>query len=275
MHPRLATLALALPAALALVVGVRPAHAATTPPGVNLRWDNCYDDGGATNKAFACDTNAGSERLVLSFVLSEPLANVSGVEIAIEVAATSAALPAWWLLVDPSYCRPQGISITAALPPTAVACSDWASGMASMNIAGYDVGYIGTPSAARLRSANAVQVTGVASLSPGVEYLAASFLINHTKTVGAGACAGCDVPVCLIVGRLDIFTSSSGAAAITLLGGANGPSSQVATWQGGVASNSRNGCGATQRCLHRRLLIPGGRRRQCPAVFDTGLSMFA
>jgi len=121
--------------ALLTLVPACPVLAATTPPGANLRWHNCFHDGGAANKAFACDTNAGSERLVLSFVLSEPLANVSGVEIAIEVAATSAALPAWWLLVDPSYCRPQGISITAALPPTAVNCTDWASGMASMNIA--------------------------------------------------------------------------------------------------------------------------------------------
>src|SRR5262245_19600673 len=173
MHPRSA-LALALPAAVSLVVWVGPALAATTPPGVNLRWDNCYDDGGVANKTFACDTNVGSERLVFSFVLSEPLANVAGVDISIEVAATSASLPAWWSLFDFSNCRPQGISITAALPPTAVNCSDWASGLASMNIASYDVGYVALTSAARLRSLNAVRLSDVATLSPGVEYSAAN-----------------------------------------------------------------------------------------------------
>jgi len=236
MHPRSAHAALALAVAVALVVGARPARAASTPPGVNLRWDNCFGDGGVANKAFACDTNAGSERLVLSFVLSEPLANVDGVEIAVEVAATSTQLPAWWQFVDFSNCRPQGISITAALPPAAVNCTDWASGLASMNIASYTVGFTG-PSSARLLSANAVRASDVATVLPGVEYSAANFLINHGRTVGAGACAGCDVPVCVIAGQLGIFTSDS--QSVDLFVGANGPSSQVATWQGGVATNLR------------------------------------
>src|SRR5690242_338369 len=66
-------------AVLALTLAV-PAIAAVSPPGVNIRWDNCFDDGGATNKTFACDMNAGKETLVLSFVLDAPMTNVSGME---------------------------------------------------------------------------------------------------------------------------------------------------------------------------------------------------
>src|SRR5690348_9060898 len=56
---------------LLLVAAVAPA--ATTPPGMNIRWDHCYDDGGTANKLFACDRNIDSERLVCSFVLDSPM----------------------------------------------------------------------------------------------------------------------------------------------------------------------------------------------------------
>src|SRR5262249_15142091 len=86
---------------------------------------------------------------------------------------------------------------------------------------------------------NAVQLSRIASLSPDVEYSAASFLISHRRTVGAGACAGCDVPVCLILQLVTIFTPDFQLDAY-LASGANGPTSQVATWQtGAVATNLR------------------------------------
>src|SRR5262249_36260225 len=121
MLPRLSLAAfvalLALPAAA-------PAFAATTPPGVSLRWDNCYDDGGTANKTFACNTNAGSGGRVVSFVLWAPLGTVVGTDISIEGAATSAALPAWWSVVTAGSCRPTSLSIAAW---DGTNCSDWAS----------------------------------------------------------------------------------------------------------------------------------------------------
>ena len=38
---------------LLVLLVAAPTAAATTPPGVNIRWDNCYDDGGTANKLFA------------------------------------------------------------------------------------------------------------------------------------------------------------------------------------------------------------------------------
>ena len=210
-----------------------PALAATTPPGVNLRWDNCYDDGGTQNKTFACDTNTGSERLVLSFVLAAPLADVGGVAIYVEVVSASATLPSWWQFFNPGTCGQASLAITAAPPATSVHCADWASGFASANIAGYDIGYVGTNSASVL-VANAVDASHYAVLDPNVEYSAGSLLIKHAKTVGLGSCAGCDVPVCLVIQRLGVFTSTS-QNNVYLLTGANGPASQVATWQDAAA----------------------------------------
>jgi hypothetical protein len=56
-------------------------------------------------------------------------------------------------------------------------------------------------------------------------------VINHAKTVGTGACAGCTVPMCIVFGS-DRITTPVAANNVLLTGGANGPSSFFATWQG-------------------------------------------
>src|SRR6516162_330978 len=89
---------------LLVLLVAAPTAAATTPPGVNIRWDNCYDDGGTANKLFACDRNVQSEQLVCSFVLDSPLADVSGNEIVVDIVATSASLPAWWAFKNAGTC---------------------------------------------------------------------------------------------------------------------------------------------------------------------------
>ena len=37
--------------------------------GINLAWNLCLDEGGAPTKTFACNTNFGFDRMVVSFVL--------------------------------------------------------------------------------------------------------------------------------------------------------------------------------------------------------------
>src|SRR5262245_11737683 len=71
-------------AAVLLALAVN-ANAAVSPPGVNVRWDQCYIDGGPANKTFACNTNAGTDRLMLSFVLDAPMSDVSGMEIVVDL----------------------------------------------------------------------------------------------------------------------------------------------------------------------------------------------
>ena len=77
--------------ALASVAGAVP-----NPCGVNVRWANCLGDGGTSNRAFACNTNAGSERIVCSYQTDVVIPNVSGAEITIDIRANAASLPLWW-----------------------------------------------------------------------------------------------------------------------------------------------------------------------------------
>src|SRR5438874_5667832 len=90
------------------------ASIASAAPGVNLKWNDCFGDGGATSRAFACSNNTGvgalpatgtKNKLEASFELGADLATVSGLEIVIDVATASAALPAWWQFKNTGACR--------------------------------------------------------------------------------------------------------------------------------------------------------------------------
>ena len=59
---------------------------ASAAPGVNMKWTDCFGDGGVTSRAFACASNAGNNTLVSSFELGADLPGVSGLEIVVEAA---------------------------------------------------------------------------------------------------------------------------------------------------------------------------------------------
>jgi len=157
---------------VALVIATA-ARAAVSPPGVNIRCDNCFDDGGVMNKTFACDTNAGVEELVLSFVLADAMPGVSGQRIDVHIHSASA---------------PSG----------------------------------------RLR-------------------------IDHVKTTGTDACAGCTDPVCILFSSINLITPNPADNRL-VSAGANDVDSQLTTWQYGSPRNleqncDRFGCFPTFECV--------------------------
>jgi len=226
---------LLLCAAPALIIADPVAAAAVSPPGVNLRWDQCYGDGGVSNKTFACDTNTGSERIVASFELAAPMPTVSGTEFIIDIGTASPTMPTWWQFRSAGSCRQASLQLSLIPPPGAASCVDWASGTASGGIGAYNVGLHG-PNAARMIGAIAVPPSGLVALDPGIEYLLGSFTINHAKTVGPGACTGCDAPVCIFLSRVMVTTPVL-ANNTQLNYGANYSGSQYVTWQNGYPTN--------------------------------------
>ena len=231
-----------LPLITALILAA-PALAATSPPGVNIRWDLCYGDGGAANKVFACDTNSGSERLVLSFVLDSPMVGVSGNEIIVDLAATAATLPAWWTFKNVGTCRIAALGLNTVATP-GPACIDWAiNGPATAGIGAYDIGVRG-PNTARIKIANAVQASALADLSAGQEYFSMNVTITNQKTVGTSSCAGCDVPLCIVYQSLKLTTQVA-ANDRRFINGANSQDSQIATWQHAHITGVTLSCGMT------------------------------
>lgn len=220
-------------AVLALCCFAASAHATQ---GMNLRWNACLGDGGVSNRTFACTSNVGNDALVGSFQLEgaqfEP---VNGLEFGVDVvAANSATLPNWWRFKTTGSCRQTALS-TSSIPPTdAVNCLDFWQGLASGGIASYTTPYYTTPDRARLMGIFALAPADVATLQPNTEYFAFRLTINHSKTIGTGACFGCVTPVCIGLSHLKL-TRPVGYGDLMLIDETS-PRSSVVSWQGGPAS---------------------------------------
>ena len=203
--------------------------------GVGLKWNSCAGDGGATNKAFACASNAGSNLLVGTFALDPAgpgLANVSGNEVIIDLASADPVLPAWWQMFKLGTCRQASLSMNFVISALAVNCLDWAQAQSAGGIGAYNIGQRG-PNTARIIAALAVPPCALQNLVGGQEYFAFNVAIGNQKTVGTGSCAGCQTAVCIVFNSVNLTTPIL-ANNMLLSGPENGFDSDFATWQGGA-----------------------------------------
>jgi hypothetical protein len=226
---------------LALVlIAPPPAHAAQ---GVNLTWSRCFGEGvGTQNRAFACDTNDGSEWLVVSFVLPADVAQAAGNEIVIDMISQDDPIPLWWDFHTAGSCRMTSLAMNTIADANNVVCVDWAQGASLGGIGAYDqTGVIPTggidPSLTnvhrRLKIALAVPLAGLQDLVANTEYFACNIVIDHRKTIGTGACGGCAGSVCLLLQSFRVATPA--ASGDLILFGGTTPGSDMAHWQGSGA----------------------------------------
>lgn len=245
-----------LPLLLALLLGcaalgASPARAITPAyPGCNLRWDRCYGDAGAINRSFACDTNAGTSALVGSFVPPADVVDANGLEITVDLASASTDLPAWWQMRIAGTCRQTSLSVALVPPEGSATCLDWYTGLVAGGIADYRMGH-GGRNTVRIVAAVGVSLEALADLTGGTEYFGFQFVLNHARTVGDGACAGCETPVCLVVNTYKVVTPVS-ANNVRLQGPANGTDSDYATWRGGGVPVTWRGTGCPAATPARR-----------------------
>lgn len=228
---------------LLLALAVAPAFSAPNPYGLDVAWDQCYGDGGTPNRNFACNTNSGSERIVLSFVTDQRIENINAIEMYLQIASDSPTLPSWWSMKNAGTCRPTTPTFTVSPPdPSSTICLDWGGGIfGSAGIGYYNIG------AAGANTATTAAVVGVPSglgllVDPGIQYFTGSFLISHTKTVGTGACSGCQTPVCIIYSHMRLYVEGQPGFYRAFTTPANTPNSQLVTWQGGQFSNLQHNC---------------------------------
>jgi hypothetical protein len=200
--------------------------------GVNLRWTRCYGDGGVVNRTFACAANTGTNILVGSFVLDNPLPLVSSNEMVLDVTTAAGTLPAWWQFKNVGTCRQTSLTFNVSANPNDVVCSDWTQGMAAGGIGSYTVGTLG-PNTAQIKVVVAVPISGYSDLAANQEYFSFNLTINNQKTVGAGACAGCTVPACIALTSLKV-NFDSGNSSLTLNTPANPMNSSYVFWQDGT-----------------------------------------
>jgi hypothetical protein len=234
--------AMRITAAAALFFLVAFMGSANAAPGVAIRWDQCYGDAGTINHNFACNANTGSDGLIASFEVPQDIAFVNGLRAVLVLAAASPTLPAWWEYRNAGSCRISSLTLSFAVPGTAVNCSDWASGQGAGVIGSYTVGSAG-PNTASIEVVEAVP-TLFDDLLAGNEWFAFKLTIDHAKTVGTGACVGCSVPVCIVLREIEVVCQAPGQG-VRLTSPLNGTDAFYSTWQGGGApSGNYLGCPA-------------------------------
>ena len=211
--------------------------------GVALRWDACFGEGTSTFiKSFACNTNAGSEQLVGSFVLPQDMPEVTANEIVVDFLTfdpTSIAdgpgpfswppIPEWWKFIAAGTCRRTAMRLMASNEPGSDQCPDWAVGQAVSAIGAYTVGERG-PWEARMRMGTAVPQAAATSLLAGTEYFSFALTVTHAGTVGVGACAGCSLPIAIMLTAVKVVAQSP-MFDVVVQGPVNGTDSNVAFWR--------------------------------------------
>ena len=223
--------------AAALLLAAPPAFAA----GFNLMWQTCFGEGlhTSSNRNFACDTNDGTNIMVVSFILAADLPQVSGNEVTMDFLSQTDPLPAWWDMKDVGTCRPAALGFDLVANANDVVCLDWAQGQSTGGIGAYNTtgtvpdGHIDPSLTARhrrLKMAIAVPQSGIQDLVAATEYFAVNLKVSNIRTVGTGACAGCTDPVCIVLNSLKVTTPV--AEDDVYMTNPSSPGSNIITWQG-------------------------------------------
>jgi hypothetical protein len=219
--------------AMLLACGL-PAFASAAGP-LKLRWDACWGDGGVANKAFTCDVNTGSNVLVASLVPNFPTYGVTDIASRVDITVDGGSVPDWWRFRTTGSCRVTSLNAAVAPPLTAVACQDWSNGTVPPAFLTYtlDTFVLNT---AHVQIVSILPAGLTADFITNGEYYLYSLTLNHVKTVGTGACAGCTLGACIGLQsvRLNVPPPglSAGFSAFVL------DSDWNTTWQGGIFNNS-------------------------------------
>lgn len=203
---------------------------ALAAPGLRLSWDHCALDGRVANKAFACDTNAGSELLVLSYEPPVAKNDCVGIEITMHIKSSSGVMPAWWQL-QTGGCHADALLHDLSVGAAGTCEYPFGPSVAG-GVAGYTADFLG-PGSWRVRAVCAVPADQAFAIAPGSEYFAMAMTLRHTKTVGTGACDGCATPMCVGLGMMRIVDAQNVSNLDLVAGGGNlGGSEETVTWQG-------------------------------------------
>jgi hypothetical protein len=186
------------------------AFAATTAlaGGLDFVWGpECAADAMLINKNFARNSNTGSSTMVASSVPTVSHERLIAVDAVVggQIAfyACGPVIPDWWQFKNAGACRIATLSTNATISGNAVNCLDAWSGQGTPTIDYYgDPVLVGIPvppvqgRRARVKVGCWAPVETASAVEGGLEYFVFNVVVDHTKTVGTGSCAGCQVPMC-------------------------------------------------------------------------------
>lgn len=177
----------------ALAVPARAQHGS-----VRLMWTHC-GAAGTNARTFACNTNSGSDALILSFKPANATDAIYQFETSLTVGDQDFSLiPDWWAFVPATGCRRGLLTANAGFSSAGGACEDpWlGQGLATVAVTPLTI-IDGGVRRLRLNVVAAIPTSAAAPLDPASEYFAVRLTLGHQKSVGTGACAGCALPMCI------------------------------------------------------------------------------
>jgi hypothetical protein len=216
---------------LALTAGMAFAGAG----GLNLGWNDCGGDPSTLNQVFACNTNAASplHTLVGSFMAPSCVNAMSANEVVMDIQSTGAVLPQWWN-VRTGGCRvPTSMLGNFDFTAGPFTCLDYWQGGATGGLSEEAP----VANRARIKAVFALPAgsPGITGIPEGTEVYSYKCNINNAKTVGLGACAGCQTGVCIVLNSIKInqpVSEPCGGKFVSAPAVRN-----FATWQGGIGGD--------------------------------------
>ena len=174
----------------------RVAHAEWT----RLSWDEC--GAGILARQFACDTNVGQARIVVSAFRDSVGFFTPGFACSLDVFIAAEQPSAWWQ-VAALGCRTGALTASAAWQPADARCLDAWGGQLSSGVllTTHD-----NPPRVEIIAAGADQ-TGTLDMQPLIETFLLAIDLHFNKSTGAGACAGCSAPACIVLRGVEFYDS--------------------------------------------------------------------
>lgn len=191
--------------------------------GINVAWTECLGGGGTMARSFACNTNAGSNTIVASFIPDTNLDDVTGMVGIIDLCTGGFALPPWWTFLNPGSCRPH--ALITGFDPMAGGCADaWQGQMTGLTT--YMAGFPDWNSARILVDAT---LTGPVPVSNDTEYYGFTIRILNTDSAGSPSCAGCTMAACIVLNEIELRRADGSSQRLQYPVGGFG---NMLNWQG-------------------------------------------
>ena len=203
---------------------------------IYLSWDDCALGGaGTADLGTACLFDEGNSSLYCAFTLAQPIDDVVGVEVTVDLQHSQGSLPDWWRLQGKGDCRDQSLFASGDFSTESVCTDPWRNLGAGVAI--YTPGLPrGQSSQARMRGFYAIQADSARVLDAGAMYYGLELLISNQRTAFPG-CAGCLQPACLVLNQVKLLRGAKSIPTEVTLETSGPAHANWVTWRGGSGAD--------------------------------------
>lgn len=185
----------------AVFLAVLPTAPAAAPPEEALRmtWQNCPLGGGVRTQEFNCGNDVEVFYLYCAFSTLEPIDQVVGLELVVDLQHSSAVIPDYWRLGPFPDCRHDALTAGLNFSGT-IGCAN--PGFSSALVQDYIVGQPrGQASQARIKAVAFVPTPETRTLANDTTYVALRLQLTSVHTQ-FDPCDGCFDPACLVLNSI-------------------------------------------------------------------------